>query len=41
MEQLKNLATELTNTSCNSILSIDALPSFERDLKTFIKKESR
>jgi len=41
MEQLKNLATELTNTLCNSVLSIEALPSFERDLKRLAKKIRR
>ena len=40
MEQLKNLATELTAALCNTVLSIDALPSFERDLKRLQKKKA-
>ena len=41
MEQLKNLATELISTLCNTELSIEALPIFERDLKRLKKKASR
>jgi mRNA interferase YafQ len=40
MEQSKNLAKELTNTLCKSVLSIEALPSFERDLKRLEKKKA-
>ena len=40
MEQLKNLATELTNILCDSVLSIEALPAFERDLKRLSKKQA-
>jgi hypothetical protein len=40
MEQLKNLATELINTLSNPVLSIEALPGFERDLKRLSKKQA-
>jgi len=42
MGQSKNLAKKLTNTlsNQNNILSIKALPSFERDLKRLEKKKA-